>query len=108
MRISHIRRSRESRYLPGCGWVSAARFAGATIIEGELAVDVLRLAACLVSTPSMMHTMNPLNISTAAPTQSTTAGRTSSAARLTALAVLLCGAAFGAMAQYKIVGPDGH
>ena len=52
--------------------------------------------------------MNPLNISTAVPTHSAIAGRAPSAARLTALALLLCGAAFGAMAQYKIVSPDGH
>ena len=45
--------------------------------------------------------MNPLN------TLSRTASRPNRLARLAAVALLLGGAAAGAMAQYKIVGPDG-
>lgn len=54
-----------------------------------------------------MHTMNPLNSSTADHLPSTATLRIAGAARLAAVALLLGGAAFGAFAQYKVVGPDG-
>jgi glutaredoxin len=55
----------------------------------------------------MMLTMNPLNTSAPAFTPSTTSGRAASIIRLAAVAMLLGAGATGAMAQYKIVGPDG-
>ncbi len=55
----------------------------------------------------MMLTMNSLNTSVPAFSQSTAPGRTAGIVRLVAVAVLLGGAAAGAMAQYKVVSPDG-
>ena len=55
----------------------------------------------------MMLTMNSLNTPVPASSQSTALGRTAGIVRLAAVAVLLGGAAAGAMAQYKVVGPDG-
>jgi glutaredoxin len=56
----------------------------------------------------MMLTMNQLNTSVPASSQSTTPGRAARIVRFAAVAVLLGAAAAGAMAQYKIVGPDGQ
>ena len=59
----------------------------------------------------MMITMNLLNSSTPdvmAPVTAGLAGLSARAVRLAAVALLLGGAAAGAMAQYKIVGPNGQ
>ena len=58
-----------------------------------------------------MITMNLLNSSTTdvmAPVTADLAGLSARAVRLAAVALLLGGAAAGAMAQYKIVGPNGQ
>ena len=56
----------------------------------------------------MMITMNSLNSSTTDVMSHAAEGRAARAIRLAAVALLLGGAAFGAMAQYKIVGPNGQ
>src|SRR5450432_1586142 len=53
--------------------------------------------------------MKPLNSSgLRAMSRPAMAGRSSIAARRIGVALLLGGAAFGALAQYKVVGPDGR
>ncbi len=60
-----------------------------------------------VPSPRTMPTMNLPNLPATASSPSTTPRRFASAVRLAAVALLLGGAAAGAMAQYKVVGPDG-